>query len=121
LRHDLVFGGCSIYLDRPKTCRVFLCGWIREEMNGVLVPEEFRPDRCGIVFTWLLRGESAHGETVRELVGLEGEGPCALEVWDGAAEKEDNARLIATMAKSFPVYVATREGISVIPKTGGTP
>jgi hypothetical protein len=119
IHDDLVLGGCSIYSRRPRTCRVFHCGWLREETHGAVIPLEFRPDRAGIVFTWLLQEERAHGEAIRQLVALEGEGPCALEVWNGAASVPENVTLLTALARSHPVYVASRERISVIHKTGG--
>ncbi len=36
--------GCSIYDDRPESCRVWSCLWI----GGM--PARWRPDKCGLVF-----------------------------------------------------------------------
>jgi Fe-S-cluster containining protein len=36
---------CTIYPDRPPTCQAFKCLWLR----GML-PEEFKPEHCGVVF-----------------------------------------------------------------------
>jgi Fe-S-cluster containining protein len=36
---------CTIYKDRPLTCRTFQCGWITNED----LPSRFRPDRCGFM------------------------------------------------------------------------
>ena len=43
--------GCGIFPDRPeKPCRVFFCGWLREDSP---LPDWMRPDKCGaIVFLW---------------------------------------------------------------------
>src|SRR4029450_9496092 len=35
-------GGCSIYPDRPPTCRAFICGWLESTKLG----EEWFPARC---------------------------------------------------------------------------
>jgi hypothetical protein len=43
--HSLAGGGCDIYPDRPKACRVFHCSWRSWER----VPEDWRPDRAGFV------------------------------------------------------------------------
>jgi len=38
--------GCKIYADRPEACRTFACVWLQD----AVMPEEFRPDRCGVMF-----------------------------------------------------------------------
>ena len=37
--------GCTIYEDRPGTCRAFFCGWRRLKW----VREPLRPDRSGVL------------------------------------------------------------------------
>ena len=45
--HFLEHGACTIYAERPQTpCRSFVCGWL---MDGSALPEEFRPDRVGVI------------------------------------------------------------------------
>ncbi|MFZ2649673.1 MAG: hypothetical protein WA210_06160, partial [Burkholderiaceae bacterium] len=45
--HFLVRGACSIYEERPQSpCRNFVCGWL---MPNSPLPEEFRPDRVGVM------------------------------------------------------------------------
>jgi hypothetical protein len=39
--------GCGIYETRPSQCRTWFCLWRR---IGAL-PDELRPDRCGVVFS----------------------------------------------------------------------
>jgi hypothetical protein len=38
--------GCSIYSSRPKSCADFNCLWLLG-----YIPEQFRPDKCGIVWS----------------------------------------------------------------------
>lgn len=38
--------GCGVYKDRPGSCKKFSCSWL----NGELVNEELRPDKCGVMF-----------------------------------------------------------------------
>jgi hypothetical protein len=38
--------GCSIYKDRPQSCRDFECAYLQ----GNNIPESLRPDKCGIMF-----------------------------------------------------------------------
>ena len=45
--HFLADGACTIYEERPQSpCRNFVCGWL---MAGSLLPEDFRPDRIGVI------------------------------------------------------------------------
>ena len=55
-RH-VVFGkGCGIHPDWPKTCNDFFCLW-RDERIAAALPDDVRPDKCGVVLT------AAHGGT----------------------------------------------------------
>jgi Fe-S-cluster containining protein len=36
--------GCKIYKVRPNVCRNYFCAWAQE-----LLPEEMRPDKCGVL------------------------------------------------------------------------
>jgi Fe-S-cluster containining protein len=36
--------GCKIYKIRPECCRNYYCAWAQE-----LLPEEMRPDKCGVL------------------------------------------------------------------------
>ena len=45
--HFLAEGACTIYEERPQSpCRNFVCGWL---MAGSPLPEDFRPDRIGVI------------------------------------------------------------------------
>jgi hypothetical protein len=45
--HFLAQGACTIYAERPQSpCRNFVCGWL---LGGSPFPDEFRPDRCGVI------------------------------------------------------------------------
>jgi len=37
-------GKCTVYSVRPTTCRKYQCGWSQH-----LLPEQYRPDKCGVV------------------------------------------------------------------------
>jgi len=43
--HSCPGGGCDIYPERPRACRIFQCGW----RSWDEVPEDWRPDRTGFV------------------------------------------------------------------------
>ena len=38
--------GCTIYTERPKSCRLCKCSYIEIEN----APIELRPDKCGVIF-----------------------------------------------------------------------
>jgi uncharacterized protein len=40
-------GGCSIYPDRPASCRGFICGWLASAQYG----DEWFPARCKMIIT----------------------------------------------------------------------
>jgi hypothetical protein len=44
--------GCSIYADRPQSCRTFVCTWLASQSRVVeeRMTPELRPDRCGVIF-----------------------------------------------------------------------
>lgn len=37
--------GCKIYDNRPHSCRGFQCLWLKD----MSIPDEMRPDRCGVM------------------------------------------------------------------------
>lgn len=43
--------GCGIYDSRPQTCKDYQCIYIRSDM-----PEELRPDKCGVILEFLKDG-----------------------------------------------------------------
>lgn len=43
--HSMPGGGCDIYPDRPRACRVFHCAW----RSWDAVPDDWRPDVTGFV------------------------------------------------------------------------
>lgn len=38
--------GCTVYADRPQSCRIYMCMWLQMPEVG----PELRPDRCGVIF-----------------------------------------------------------------------
>jgi hypothetical protein len=37
--------GCSIYEDRPASCRAYACAWLQGDLK-----EDMRPDKIGVMF-----------------------------------------------------------------------
>ncbi len=68
-------GGCSVYTDRPKTCRQFRCLWLQDHA-GKMFDDRSRPDRSGVVCT-------AEGKTMR-----------AIEIYPKAAQRPSTQRLL---------------------------
>jgi hypothetical protein len=88
-------GGCGIYDDRPAVCREYLCLWrvLRE------VPEEARPDRCGVLFTY--HPNRAHRALIQSaIVASATNGP---RDFDHPAVRSALDTLIA--AETMPVYL----------------
>lgn len=52
--------GCSIYEERPESCRKCECAYIQMPWE---VPLDLRPDRCGVIF------ERSGGTMVGTVVG----------------------------------------------------
>ncbi len=74
--------GCSIYADRPRSCRSWSCQWRLAEIGGT------RPDQSGVVVNLGFRG-GPHYEV--------------YELWSGAAS---DPLVVETLARlSLPVYV----------------
>lgn len=46
--HCIIGLGCSIYEQRPKTCREFECVWLQDTRG--LMDEAMRPDKLRVVF-----------------------------------------------------------------------
>ncbi len=81
--------GCSIYPDRPRSCRDFQCLW----RIGAGTDDE-RPDRVGIVLNTTLPDHPGHPAMV------------ALEAWPGAFEDSyEFLRRIATEGDGRLVFL----------------
>jgi len=57
--------GCSIYRDRPRSCRQWSCVWLSSDL-----PDELRPDRCGVVLDPLV-----------DLIRVQGKEVAAAQAW----------------------------------------
>lgn len=88
-------GCCTIYEDRPPTCRGYECLWRLGILEG---DERRRPDNLGVIFDF--RSEK---ETIRSI----GDVQCiqATEVWPGAFRQTNIDWLLRQLATRFPVVV----------------
>lgn len=56
--------GCSVHKARPNVCMNFFCAWSQE-----LLPEEMRPDKCGI----LVSVENSESGQYLRVLSIQGE------------------------------------------------
>jgi hypothetical protein len=85
---------CSIYADRPPSCRDWSCNWLLGQVEG---DERRRPDNCGIIFTWELRG----GNYILTV----------YEVWDGAAQDPKAQYLLKKLQKRLVICLVYTSGL----------
>jgi hypothetical protein len=85
-RHDC--GRCAIYESRPKTCRIWSCGWLLSHIEG---DERRRPDRLGLLFN----REALDGKPITVV----------YEVWPDAATHSNNAFLLRKMSQQMPIVL----------------
>ena len=50
--------GCTIYADRPQSCKIYECMWRSSQDDPSPWPIKMRPDRCGVIFDTLLGNPS---------------------------------------------------------------
>lgn len=43
--------GCLVHYNRPPCCRRFRCLWLASQDKNWRLPDDLRPDRCGVIFT----------------------------------------------------------------------
>ena len=84
--HDC--GRCAIYESRPKTCRIWSCGWLLGHIEG---DERRRPDRLGLMFN----REALAGRPIT----------VAYEVWPGAAREPNNEYLLRKISQTLPIVL----------------
>lgn len=54
--HCVEGSGCSIYTERPESCRVYECLWLRSQKFEKPFGPQLRPDRCQVVMGTLNNG-----------------------------------------------------------------
>lgn len=97
-RHCKPGRGCTIYDDRPESCRNFRCVWL----TGGL-PDDLRPDKCKVIFERLPSG--------RTFLVLTNNG--YTEAW----KKREVKDIIASFLRANKaIVVGPKPGIYFIPK-----
>jgi Fe-S-cluster containining protein len=94
--------GCSIYTDRPRTCRAWSCMWREGKLEG---DERRRPDQLGVMF-W---GQGLPDGRAVIMVS---------EVWPGAADLPAARYMIEKLAKARQrIVIKTVEGYRCLSKS----
>jgi hypothetical protein len=86
--------GCSIYKEKPGACTEFECEWLKGN-----VPEDLKPNECGVIF-WT--------EPFYEMGGPH---LVAEEAWPGAENEERFKEVCETMSR-VGLLVVYRKGPS---------
>jgi len=84
--------GCGIYADRPETCRVWYCMWVRDA--GQVFDDAHRPDQLNVFFT----ASKVDPQTGKQTI-------YAHETRPDAAKSLECCRLLAMFKKVAPVEV----------------
>jgi hypothetical protein len=96
--------GCRIYVDRPQSCRTFMCDWLVQPQLG----PELKPDRCHVVLM--------HMPQHRGLVaGCDLEHP---DAWRAPAVINLLRRLAATVPPDWRVIAAVGDQLWRITERG---
>jgi hypothetical protein len=50
--------GCTVYAERPQSCRDFECVWLQSQSKPDPMPADARPDRCKVVLDVAQHGKA---------------------------------------------------------------
>lgn len=91
-QHCIIGTGCGIYDERPDSCRVYECLWLKTQRGGQPLAPGLRPDRSRVVI-----GTTNNGEDVILYVGTD-----RPDAW----RRGEPAKLVADLrAKGITVLV----------------
>ncbi|MEM1355584.1 MAG: hypothetical protein AAGC44_12350 [Planctomycetota bacterium] len=93
--------GCSVYTDRPGSCRDYQCLWLQGHLG-----EQDRPDKLGVLFS-----VTVHPDL--------GKVPMLIEVRDGAFDQPKVRAAVRRMVLDRPVVLSSRRGGKVIQTAQG--
>lgn len=91
--------GCTIYDERPESCRVYECLWFRSQRFDKPLPADIRPDRCNVVI-----GTVNNGNEI--ILYVE---PSHREAWRAPAFSK---ALGLFFSRGIPVYVSCNDQIT---------
>jgi hypothetical protein len=90
--------GCGIYADRPQVCRDWLCTWMRSPE----IPDDFRPDRLGVMFSFEAQPASANPFERRYFVGRYLRDPAQVDL----ARVEQVVDYLARASHHVPIWLS---------------
>ncbi|MBC5766728.1 YkgJ family cysteine cluster protein [Ramlibacter albus] len=90
--------GCGIYEQRPQVCREWLCTWMRAPE----IPEDFRPDLLGVMFSYEAQSASANPFERRYFVGRYLRDPSTVDL----AKVEQVIDYLARASVHVPVWLS---------------
>jgi hypothetical protein len=96
---------CTIYNDRPQECRTFYCLWRRI----AAMPEETRPDKIGIVFTYEIYDPPPNPFQKRYIIGRAIGDPAVFDTPYGRAAVNMFIR-----EGSLPVFIAHKDETKMV-------
>jgi hypothetical protein len=96
---------CTIYDDRPQECRTFYCLWRRI----AAMPEEARPDKIGIVFTYEMYDPPPNPFQKRYIIGRAIGDPAVFDTAYGRAAVNMFIR-----EGSLPVFIAYKDETKMV-------
>jgi len=102
-RHEVV-QGCSIYNDRPQSCRNFVCVWLLDP--GKIFRNMERPDRLGVMFDVTLDKGVIHDIGTQALV--------AREVRPGAFKEPAAQKVLERLAKRVLIVMVEEKARGLI-------
>lgn len=90
--------GCGIYAERPQVCRDWLCTWMRAPE----IPDDFRPDLLGVMFSFEAQPGSANLFERRYFVGRYLRDPSQVDI----ARVEQVIDYLARASHHVPVWLS---------------
>ena len=87
--------GCRIHPERPASCRLFHCLWLRGAVAG---DESLRPDAFGVMLDYFVTRDSGEEHLI------------AFEVWPGALDEPASRALLEELSRTRAVRLSYRDG-----------
>lgn len=87
--------GCQIHPERPASCRLFHCLWLRGAVAG---DEALRPDALGVMFDYFVTRDTGEEHLI------------AFEAWPGALDEPAARSVLEELARTHAVRLSYRDG-----------
>lgn len=87
--------GCGIYSKRPRSCASWQCEWLKSDW-----PDEYRPDRCGLIV-----------DELRDIISINGTEMPAAQIWVMPGHEDDWQQ---TDAAASLIMTCIDDGVAVL-------